>query len=146
MIKEFREFIMRGNVVDLAVGIIMGAAFGAIVTSLVNDIIMPPIGYLLGGVDFSSLFIALNGQSYKSIADAKAAGAATINYGLFINTLINFLIVAIAVFFLIKAINRLMERAHKQEEAAPAAPAEPSAEDRMIAAMDRLTKALEEKS
>jgi len=105
MIKEFKDFIARGNVIDLAVAVIIGAAFGAVVTSLVNDIIMPPIGWLLGGVDFASLFISLDGKAYPSIAVAKAAGAATINYGLFIQTVINFLIVALVIFFIIKGIN-----------------------------------------
>ncbi len=108
MFKEFRAFIMRGNVVDLAVGVIIGAAFGRIVTSLVNDIIMPPIGLLLGGVDFSNLFISLKGQTFASLADAQKAGAPTINYGLFINNVIDFLIVAFVIFLLIRAINRLM--------------------------------------
>lgn len=115
MLKEFKEFIMRGNVLDLAVGIIIGAAFGKIVTSFVNDIIMPPIGLLLGKVDFSSLFINLSSQHYATLAEAKAAGAATINYGLFINTVLDFLIVALAVFFVIKQANRF-----RRQEAAPA--------------------------
>jgi large conductance mechanosensitive channel len=106
MFKEFKEFAMRGNVLDMAVGIIIGAAFGGIVTSLVSDIIMPPVGRLLGHVDFSNLFISLNGQEYASVAAAKAAGAATINYGIFINTIINFLIVAFAVFLLVRSVNR----------------------------------------
>ena len=110
MLKEFRDFAMRGNVIDLAVGIIIGAAFGKIVTSLVNDILMPPIGVLLGQVDFSSLFVNLSSKHYDSIAEAKAAGAATINYGLFINTVINFLVVALALFALIRAINRLQTK------------------------------------
>jgi large conductance mechanosensitive channel len=118
MLKEFREFAMRGNVVDLAVGVIIGAAFGKIVTSLVNDIIMPPIGKLLGGVDFSNLFISLSHESYKSLAEAKAAGAATINIGVFINTLLDFAIVAFAVFLMVKQVNRFMPK--KAE--APAAP------------------------
>src|SRR5262249_5045564 len=107
MFKEFKEFAMRGNVVDMAVGVIIGAAFGQIVTSLVQDILMPPIGKLLGHMDFSNLFVALNGASYATIAQAKAAGVATINYGIFINTIINFIIVAFAVFLLIRQINRL---------------------------------------
>ena len=115
MLKEFRDFAMRGNVIDLAVGIIIGAAFGKIVTSLVNDILMPPIGVLLGQVDFSSLFVNLSGKHYNSIAEAKAAGAATINYGLFINTIIDFVIVAFAVFLLVRQVNRL---ARKPEPAA----------------------------
>jgi large conductance mechanosensitive channel len=107
MLKEFREFAMRGNVVDLAVGVIIGAAFGKIVTSLVNDIIMPPLGLVLGQVDFSNLFISLSGKSYGSLAEAKAAGAATLNYGLFINNVLDFVIVAFAVFLLVRGINRL---------------------------------------
>jgi large conductance mechanosensitive channel len=107
MIKEFKEFAMRGNVLDMAVGIIVGAAFGQIVTSFVADIMMPPIGRLLGHVDFSNLFINLTETHYDTIAAAKAAGAATINYGLFLNTIINFLIVAFAVFLLVRQVNRL---------------------------------------
>ena len=118
MFQEFRTFIARGNVIDLAVGIIMGAAFTTIVNSLVNDVIMPPIGVLLGGVDFSSYYINLTGTSYPNLAAAKAAGAATIDYGVFINAVINFLIVAFAVFLLVKQVNRVM----KKPEAAPAAP------------------------
>jgi large conductance mechanosensitive channel len=118
MWKEFKEFIMRGNVLDLAIGIIIGGAFGQIVSSLVNDIIMPPIGLLLGKVNFTELFLVLNGQAYKSLADAKAAGAPTINYGLFINTVINFLIVAFVIFLIVKAANRL----RKPAEVAPQAP------------------------
>jgi large conductance mechanosensitive channel len=119
MFREFREFAMRGNVVDLAVGIIIGAAFGKIVTSLVNDIVMPPFGLLLGRVDFSSLFINLSGQPYASLAEAKAAGAPTINYGVFLNSVIDFVIVAFAIFLLVRFINRLS----RQPEATPAAPA-----------------------
>jgi large conductance mechanosensitive channel len=115
MWKEFKEFAMRGNVVDMAVGIIIGAAFGKIVNSVVSDIVMPPIGLLLGGVDFSNLFLDLSGQTFPSLEAAKAAGAATINYGVFLNALINFAIVAFAVFLLIKGINRL-----KRQQAAPA--------------------------
>lgn len=107
MWKEFREFAMRGNVVDLAVGLVVGAAFGKIVTSFVSDILMPPLGLALGKVDFSNLFINLSGGSYRSLADAKAAGAATINYGAFINTVIDFVIVAFAIFLLVRGINRL---------------------------------------
>src|SRR5512136_1919089 len=109
MFKEFKEFAMRGNVVDMAVGIIIGAAFGAIVTSLVNDVIMPPIGLLLGGVDFSNLFVNLSGGSYASLAEAQDAGAATINYGLFVNKIISFIIVAFAVFMMVKAVNKLQK-------------------------------------
>ncbi len=107
MIKEFREFALKGNFLELAVAFIMGAAFGAVVTSLVKDIIMPPIGLVLGKVDFSSLYINLSSTAYNSLADAQKAGAPTINYGLFINTLINFLIVALVMFFIIRAANRL---------------------------------------
>ncbi len=122
MLKEFREFAMRGNVIDMAVGIIIGAAFGQIVTSLVNDVLMPPIGLLLGDVDFSNLFMVLKEGAvagpYASLADAQAAGAVTVNYGVFVNTLISFVIVAFAVFLLIRSINRFQ----RQEEAPPAEP------------------------
>ncbi|TRO55249.1 large conductance mechanosensitive channel protein MscL [Candidatus Bathyarchaeota archaeon] len=123
MLKEFKEFAMRGNVVDMAVGIIIGAAFGTIVNSLVADVIMPPIGLLLGNIDFSNLFIVLKEGAkapspYESLAAAKAAGATSINYGVFINTIITFLIVAFAVFLLIRNINKLK----RQEEAPPAVP------------------------
>jgi large conductance mechanosensitive channel len=106
MFKEFKTFAMRGNVLDLAVGVIIGAAFGKVVASLVDDILMPPIGRLVGRVDFSSLFVSLNGTHYDSLALAKAAGAPTVNYGLFLNTIINFLIVALAVFLLVQQVNR----------------------------------------
>jgi large conductance mechanosensitive channel len=106
MIKEFKEFAMRGNVLDMAVGIIIGAAFGQIVNSFVQDILMPPIGRLLGHVDFSNLFVSLSGTHYDTVAAAKAAGAATLNYGVFLNTVINFLIVAFAVFLLVRQVNR----------------------------------------
>ena len=127
MLKEFKEFAMRGNVVDMAVGIIIGAAFGAIVKSLVADIIMPPIGLFLGNVDFSNLFLVLKKGAeaagpYAALADAQAAGAVTINYGMFINTIISFLIVAFAVFVIIRQINKL-----KRVEEAP--PVEPTKKD-----------------
>lgn len=115
MFKEFKEFAMKGSMVDLAIGIVIGAAFGKVVTSLVDDIIMPPIGLLTGRVDFASLYINLSGVSYPSLAAAKAAGAATINYGLFINSLISFAVVAFAVFLVVKAINRMRRQ---QEEVA----------------------------
>jgi len=118
MLKEFKEFAMRGNVLDMAVGIIIGAAFGKIVSSFVADVLMPPIGLLLGKVDFSNLFFNLGGQSFPSVEAAKAAGAPTLNYGLFLNTVIDFVIVAFAIFLLIKQVNRLMPK--KAE--APAAP------------------------
>jgi large conductance mechanosensitive channel len=110
MLKEFKEFAMRGNVVDLAVGVIIGAAFGKIISSLVEDIIMPPIGRLLGHVEFSGLFIDLSGKAYKTLSDAKAHNEATINYGLFINTVISFLIVAFCVFLVVKQINRFVAK------------------------------------
>jgi large conductance mechanosensitive channel len=106
VLKEFKEFAMKGNVMDLAVGFILGAAFGKIVSSLVSDIIMPPIGLILGKVDFSSLFLNLSGKSYASLAEAKAAGAATLNYGVFLNNVVDFLIVAFAVFLLVRIVNR----------------------------------------
>lgn len=116
MLKEFREFIARGNVVDLAIAVIMGGAFGAVVTSLVKDVVMPPIGLTLGHVDFSNLFVSLSGEHYASRVAAEAAGAPTLNYGLFLNTVVNFLIIAFVVFMLVRSINRL-----KREEPAPAA-------------------------
>jgi large conductance mechanosensitive channel len=115
--KEFREFAVKGNVLDMAVGIIIGAAFGKIVSSLVEDVIMPPIGLLLGKMDFSSLFVSLNGQSYPSLAAAKQAGAPTLNYGLFLNNIISFVIVAFAVFLLVKAVNRLRRLGEAEAEA-----------------------------
>ena len=122
MLKEFKEFAVRGNVIDMAVGIIIGAAFGSIVGTLVSDVLMPPIGLLLGNMDFSNLFIVLKeGTSagpYATVAAAKAAGAVTLNYGLFLNTVVNFLIVAFAIFFLIRGVNALK----KKEEAPPAVP------------------------
>jgi large conductance mechanosensitive channel len=117
MFKEFREFVMRGNVLDLAIAVIIGAAFGAIVTSLVGDVLMPPIGLALGKVDFKDLFISLNGQAYATLALAKAAGAPVIAYGQFLNTVINFLIVAFVVFMVVKQSNRF-----KKPAPAPAAP------------------------
>ena len=116
MLKEFKEFAMRGNVLDMAVGIIIGAAFGKIVSSFVADIVMPPLGMLLGHMDFTQLFITLNGQHYETLAAAKEAGAPTLNYGIFINTVLDFLLVAFAVFLLIKAVNS----AKRKQEAAPA--------------------------
>jgi len=128
MASEFKEFAVKGNVIDLAVGIIIGGAFGKIVSSVVNDVIMPPIGLLLGKVDFSNLFINLSGKEVASLADAKKAGLATLNYGLFLNTCIEFLIVAFAVFLLVKQINRLK----KEAPAAPAAPPEPPADVKVL--------------
>ena len=118
MLKEFREFALRGNVLDMAVGIIIGAAFGKIITLLVSDVLMPPLGLLIGNVDFSNLFINLSGQPYASLADAKAAGAATINMGLFINSLIDFVIVGLVLFLIIRQMNRLK----RQPVAVPVTP------------------------
>jgi len=116
MWKEFREFAIKGNAIDLAIGVVLGAAFGGIVKSLVDDMIMPPIGKIVGGVDFSNLFLVLGSGTYSSLKAAKEAGAATLNYGLFLNTIINFLIIAAALFFVVKGINTL-----KREKPAPAA-------------------------
>ena len=110
MLKEFKEFAMRGNVMDLAVGVIIGAAFGKIVTSLVEDVLMPPIGQLVGKVDFSGLFISLGGKSYDTLKAAKEAGVATLNYGIFLNNVINFLIVAFVVFLVVQQMNRLTKK------------------------------------
>ncbi len=117
-VDDFKQFVMRGNVVDMAVGVIVGGAFGKIVSSLVNDVVMPPIGLLLGGVDFSSLFLSLNGQVYASLAEAQQAGAPTLNYGVFFNTVINFLIVAFVIFVVIRQISALK----RKPEPAPAVP------------------------
>ncbi len=119
MLKEFKEFAMRGNVVDMAVGIIIGAAFGGIVKSLVADLIMPPIGLLLGGVDFSDIFVNLSGGEYASLAAAQEAGAATLNVGVFINTVLNFIIVAFAIFILIRAINQMKRKEEPEPEPEP---------------------------
>src|SRR5690606_27467886 len=125
MLREFREFAVRGNVVDIAVGLVIGAAFGAIATSLVSDVIMPPIGLLLGGVDFSNLFLVLKEGAqpgpYASLEEAKAAGAVTINIGLFLNTVVSFLVIAFAMFLVVKSVNRL-----RREEPVEAAPPEPT--------------------
>ncbi len=134
MVREFKEFVARGNVVDMAVGIIIGAAFGAITKSLVDDVLMPPIGLLLGGVDFSNLFVVLREGAmpgpYATAAAAKAAGGVIVTYGLFIQTIINFLIIALAVFFLIKGVNRL-----KRRQEAPAVEAAPTTRDCPYCAM-----------
>jgi len=119
MLKEFKEFAMRGNVLDMAVGIVIGASFGKIIGSFVDDILMPPFGLLLGRMDFSNLFLNLSGQKYETLAAAKEAGAATLNYGMFFNTVINFLIVAFAIFLLIRQVNRF-KRAQEAPAAAPA--------------------------
>ena len=125
MWRDFRKFIARGNVLDMAVGIIIGVAFTTVVKSLVDDIIMPPIGRVTGGMDFSNLFVNLSGGSYSSLADARAAGAATINYGLFLNSAIAFLIVAFVVFLIVRAYNRLLERLRREAEQQAAPVPEP---------------------
>lgn len=117
MLKEFKEFALKGNVVDLAVGVIIGGAFGKIVTSLVNDIIMPPIGMLLGGSRFADLFISLNGVPYATLEEAKADSAPTLNYGLFLNTVLDFLIVAFAIFIAVRQINKLRKKREKEQPA-----------------------------
>jgi len=129
MWKEFKEFAIKGNALDLAVGVIIGAAFGKIVTSMVDDMLMPVLGLALGKVDFSNLFVTLNGQHYDSMSAAKAAGAPTFNYGLFINNVINFLIIAFSIFIVVQQLNRL-----KREDAtaAAAAPPEPSEEVKLL--------------
>ena len=136
MLKEFKEFAVKGNVVDLAIGIILGVAFTAIVNSLVNDIIMPPIGVLLGGTDFTDLYINLSGGEYASLEAAREAGAATINYGIFINAVITFVIVAWVLFFLVKGMNRLK----RQEEEKPAEPAPPPRQEVLLEEIRDLLK------
>jgi large conductance mechanosensitive channel len=123
MFKEFKEFAARGNVLDLAVGVVIGAAFGKIVNSLVNDILMPPIGLLMKNVDFKELFVNLSAGSYATMAEAKAAGAATLNYGIFLNTIFEFIIVAFAIFMLVRSVNRM------RQPPAPAAPVAPSTKE-----------------
>ncbi len=136
MLKEFKEFAIKGNVIDMAVGVVIGGAFGKIVNSLVADVIMPPIGLLLGKVDFSNLFLNLSGTPAASLAEAKAKGLATLNYGVFLNTSIEFLIIAFAIFVVIKQINRL-----KREPApAPAAPPEPTPQEKLLAEIRDLLK------
>lgn len=124
MLKEFKEFALRGNVVDMAVGIIIGAAFGKIVSSLVADVIMPPIGLLMGNMDFSQLYLNLSGTDYPSLAAAQEAGAATINYGLFVNAILDFLIVAFAIFMVIRAMNKLKRKAEEAPSEPPLASVE----------------------
>ena len=126
MLKEFKEFAVKGNVMDMAVGIIIGGAFGKIVGSLVNDVIMPPIGRLLGKVDFTNLYVNLTGGEFTSLVEAKKAGAATLNYGVFLNTVIEFVIIAFAVFLLVKQVNRF------RREPAPAAPPEPTPTEKLL--------------
>jgi large conductance mechanosensitive channel len=138
LMKEFKQFAMRGNVMDMAIGIIIGGAFGKIVSSLVSDILMPPIGKLMGNVDFAGLFVVLGEGKYETLAKAKEAGAATLNYGLFINTVIDFVIVAFAIFMVIKGMNA-MQRKHDAMPA-PAAPVEPPAEVKLLTEIRDLLK------
>ena len=137
-IREFKQFAMRGNVMDMAVGIIIGAAFGKIVSSLVADILMPPIGKLMGNVDFSNLYVVLGSGSFQSLAAAKAAGVATLNYGIFINTIIDFIIVAFSIFLMVKGINA-MRRSEEAKASPPPAPA-PSVEEKLLAEIRDLLK------
>lgn len=140
MLKEFRDFALRGNVIDLAIGVIIGAAFGAIVSSVVDDIFMPVIGLVLSGIDFSNLFIVLNNPGnvpVPSVAAAKAAGVATLNYGLFINAIVKFTIVAFVLFLVVKAVNTLK----RKEAAAPSAPPAPTAEEKLLAEIRDAIKA-----
>ncbi len=137
MMKEFKEFAMRGSVMDLAIGVILGAAFGKIVSSLVEDVIMPPLGLLLGGVDFSSLFLNLSAGAYPTLAAAKAAGAPTLNYGQFLQAVVDFLIVAFAIFMVVKALNA----AKRKEQEKPAPAPQPSAQERLLAEIRDLLKA-----
>jgi large conductance mechanosensitive channel len=147
MIAEFRKFILRGNVVDLAVGIIIGAAFTAIVSSLVADVLTPPLGLITGGINFRETYILLQPGDppppYTSLEEATTAGAVTINIGLFINAVIQFLITALAVFFMVKAINTMNDRLSRKKEEEPAAPAEPTTEEKLVAAINRLNENLE---
>ena len=136
MLKEFKEFAVKGNVIDMAVGVVIGGAFGKIVNSLVADVIMPPIGLLLGKVDFSNLFLNLSETPAASLAEAKAKGLATLNYGIFLNTCLEFLIIAFAIFLVIKQINRLK----KEAPPAPAAPPEPTNEEKLLAEIRDLLK------
>ena len=129
MLKEFKEFAMKGNVLDMAIGVIMGGAFGKIVSSLVSDVLMPPIGLLTGGVDFSNLFLNLSGTPQASLAAAKAAGAPTINYGIFLQATFDFIIVAFVIFLLVKQMNRLKKEA---PPAPPAPPAGPTNEEKLL--------------
>lgn len=140
MFGEFKKFVLRGNVLDLAVAVMIGAAFGNIVKSLVDDILMPPIGLLMGNADFSNLFVSLNGTRYPTLAAAEAAGAPVIRYGLFLNNVVSFLILAFVIFLLIKGANRLAESLKRHEEPV-AAPAEPSREEQLLAEIRDLLKA-----
>ena len=138
MMKEFRDFAMRGNVVDMAIGIVIGGAFGTIVKSLVGDIIMPVIGLILGGVDFSNIFITLKGEALPTVAAAKEAGSVTMNIGLFINAIVAFTIIAFALFMVIKAMNRI--KAEMEEPAEPEAPAAPPRQEVLLEEIRDLLK------
>lgn len=144
MLNEFKKFAIKGNMIDLAIGFILGGAFSTIVKSLVNDIIMPPIGLLMGGVDFTNLFITLKGETFSTIEAAKEAGSVTLNYGVFINNVISFLIVAIVLFFVVKGINKAKEAIEdavkKDEEVAAAAPVTPPAQELLLAEIRDLLK------
>lgn len=140
MWKEFREFAIKGSVIDLAVGVIIGGVFGKFVSSLVEDVLMPPLGLLIGKVDFSNLFINLSGGEYASLDAAKKAGAATINYGMFLNNLIGFLITAFAIFLVVKAINRLRREGEDKAAEAPPAPPEPTGEEKILIEIRDLLK------
>ena len=141
MLKEFREFINRGNVVDLAVAVIIGGAFGQITTSLVNQVIMPPLGLLIGGVDFSELgFILTDADQYATVADAVAAGAPVIQYGAFLNTLINFVIIAFVIFMVVRSYNQMLKRFEKKQAVAAAAPAIPPADVQLLTEIRDLLK------
>ena len=142
MLKEFKEFAVKGNVIDMAVGIIIGAAFGTIVKSLVNDVIMPPIGLILGGIDFTNIFLTLKGESLPTLEAAKEAGSVTINLGVFMNTVITFLIVAFCVFLLVKGVNQ-MKRQFEEEQAAE--PEEPPAPPRSEVLLEEIRDALVKK-
>ena len=128
MLKEFKEFAMKGNVLDMAIGVIIGGAFGKIVSSLVSDVLMPPLGLLMGKVNFSSLFLSLSGESYPSLEAAKAAGAPTLNYGVFVQTVFDFVIIAFVIFMVVKQVNRLK----REPPPAPAKPPEPSNEEKLL--------------
>jgi large conductance mechanosensitive channel len=137
MLKEFKEFAMRGNVLDMAIGVIMGGAFGKIVSSLVSDVLMPPLGLILGKVDFSSLFINLSDTSYPSLVAAKAAGAPTLNYGVFLQSVFDFLIISFAIFMVVKQINRFKREAPSPP---PPAPPEPTNEEKLLMEIRDLLK------
>ncbi len=145
MIKEFKEFISRGNVMDLAVGVIIGGACQAIINSLVKDIIMPVISLITGGIDFTNWFISLDGTKYETLAAAQEAGASTLNYGVFITAIINFLLMALVIFFIVKFMNKLASKAKKKEEAKEEVPAEPSEEIKLLREINASLKKVSKK-